>query len=128
MAGDVEAASALYAAMNDRNPQRIRDALCEDFVGVVTAGMPFGAGRHTGRQAMLEEVWGPVFMAYDVRVEVDRYLDAGGGTVVAIGFYTGHERDGNRPFDARFAHVVEVRDGRIAKLEQITDSASWIGP
>ena len=29
------------------------------------------------------------------------------------------------PVDARFSHVLTLRDGRVASLEQITDTRSW---
>ncbi len=117
---------ALYDAMAAHDPAAILATLDERFVGIVSRGMPLDAGgRHDGPQAMLREVWGRVFTAYEMRVEAEELLPAGPDRVVALGSYRGVQRDSGHVVDARFAHVVTVRDGRITRLEQITDTASW---
>lgn len=121
-------ARRLYDAFAARDPHAILDALTEDFAGQVSAGMPLAVGgRHDGREAMLREVWGPVFAAYDLSVEAERYLASGEETVVVLGHYRGIERATARRVDARFAHVLTVRDGRVGALEQITDTRAWTG-
>jgi uncharacterized protein len=45
--------------------------------------------------------------------------------VVAVGHYRGTVRASGRPVEASFAHVLTIRDGRIARLDQITDTGSW---
>jgi ketosteroid isomerase-like protein len=118
-------ARRLYAAMADRDPQAILESMSDDFVGQVSAGMPLGVGgRHEGRDAMLTEVWGPVFGAYDVRLEVERYLECG-DEVVVLGRYRGTPRSGGDEFAARFAHVLKVGPGGVRSLEQVTDTGSW---
>jgi ketosteroid isomerase-like protein len=56
---------------------------------------------------------------------VTRYLQTGGPELVAIGRYVGTARDTGRAVDAAFAHVLTVRGGRVASLEQITDTQRW---
>jgi ketosteroid isomerase-like protein len=127
-----EPARRLYDAFAARDPAAILAALHPEFTGTVSAGMPLGTGgRHDGPDAMLAAVWGPVFGAYDVRVEPDAFLAADGDRVVVLGHYRGTGRASGAPLDARFAHVLAVRDDRIATLEQITDTARWhaaLGP
>jgi ketosteroid isomerase-like protein len=102
--------------------------MTNDFVGEVSAGMPLGVGgQHEGSEAMLREVWGPIFARYDVRIDVERVLETDGGTVVVIGDYRGVERSTGRAFDARFAHVLSIRDERGSGLEQITDTRQGAG-
>lgn len=102
--------------------------MTEDFVGEVSEGMPLAVGgRHEGPEAMLREVWGAVFAAYDVSVDAERYLPCGESTVVALGRYRGVERATGRPLDARFAHVLAIREGRVSRLEQITDTGARTG-
>jgi ketosteroid isomerase-like protein len=121
--GDVHAAERLYAAMRAKDPRAILEALGDDFVGEVNAGMPLGVGgRHDGPRAMLRDVWGPVFAAYNAVPEVEELVPAGEDRVVALGHYRG---DG---FTAAFAHVLTVRDGRVTRLRQFTDTRSWPGP
>jgi ketosteroid isomerase-like protein len=117
---------ALYAAMADHDGRAIRAALHPEFVGEVTDGMPLGAGGvHTGPDAMLAEVWGPVFLHYDVQVEPQECLSVGPEEVVVLGRYRGSGRATGSRLDAAFAHVFELRDGRVARLRQFTDSAAW---
>ena len=120
------APAALYEAINAHDPHAVLAAMAEDFVGEVSAGMPLGVGgRHDGREAMLAEVWGLVFAAYDVSLDVEHLHEASEAITIAIGHYRGSERAGGRRFEARFAHVLETKDGLVSRLEQITDTAQW---
>jgi uncharacterized protein len=126
MGEQAKAAQRLYDALAARDPAAILDALHEDFVGAVSAGMPLGVGgRHDGRRAMLERVWGKVFAHYEISVEPEELLVSGDDRVTAVGRYRGVERATGRPVDAVFAHVLTVRDGRVAELKQVTDTRSW---
>jgi ketosteroid isomerase-like protein len=121
-----ETAARLYAGFDARDPEAILASLSPEFTGVVSAGMPLGVGgRHDGPDAMLVDCWARVFSVYDMTLEVERYLESGPTTVVAIGNYRGTERETSREMDARFAHVLEVSEAGITSLEQITDTNSW---
>jgi ketosteroid isomerase-like protein len=119
-------AQRLYEAFAARDGEALLAAMTEDFVGTVSRGMPLGVGgRHDGRDAMLRDVWAQVFVAYDMAVEPDRYLVCTPEEVVVLGSYRGTERATGERVDARFAHVLTLRDGQVATLEQITDTRSW---
>jgi uncharacterized protein len=126
MSDQVEAAERLYRAMAARDAEALLGAMDENFEGNVSAGMPLGVGgRHEGRRRMLRDVWIKVFAAYDLTPEVTRYVETGGPELVALGRYVGTARDTGRPLEAAFAHVLSIRDGRVASLEQITDTQRW---
>jgi ketosteroid isomerase-like protein len=74
---------------------------------------------------MLHDVWLKVFGAFEMTPEVRRFIETGGPELVAIGRYVGTARDTGRPLDAAFAHVLSIRNGRVAALEQITDTQLW---
>jgi 2-(1,2-epoxy-1,2-dihydrophenyl)acetyl-CoA isomerase len=117
---------ALYDAMAVHDGRAIHTALHPEFVGEVTDGMPLGAGGvHLGPDAMLAEVWGPVFVHYDIAVEPRECLRCGPEAAVVIGRYRGSGRATGSRLDAAFAHVFELRDGRVSRLRQFTDSAAW---
>jgi len=119
-------ARRLYDAFAARDGEALLAAMTEDFVGVVSAGMPLGVGgRHEGRDAMLRDCWAQVFITYDMAVEADRYLVCSADEVVVLGSYRGTVRATGEPVDARFAHILSLRDGHVAALEQITDTRSW---
>lgn len=126
MSDAVIAARRLYDAFAAVDAPGILEALTEDFVGDVSEGMPLGVGGvHTGREAMLREVWGPVFGAYEIRVELETLYPSGPDHVIAVGHYRGTDRADGAAVDARFAHVLAITDGRISRLSQITDTNRW---
>lgn len=122
----IAVARRLYDAMQARDPEAILSSMSPGFVGQVSAGMPLDVGgRHEGPEAMLREVWMPVFGKYDIRLDVERYL-ASPDDVVVLGHYRGTERgSGAAEFAARFAHVLTVGEDGIRSLEQITDTRAW---
>jgi ketosteroid isomerase-like protein len=125
MSTQIDLARRLYEGFLAPDAAAILSLLKPDFEGKVSAGMPLGVGgRYDSAEAMMRDVWVPVFSAYDVRVEADELLDCG-ERVVAVGGYRGTARESGEPFDASFAHVLTIDDGLIAALHQITDTASW---
>lgn len=124
--GPVRVAHRLYEAFADLDVEALRGLLTDDFVGEVSRGMPCDVGgRHQGPDAMVDEVWVRVFSAYDVQVVPDEYLVSAPDQVVVLGRYVGAARSGSGAVDAVFAHVITTRDGQIAALRQITDTAAW---
>ena len=92
MSAQLDLARRLYDSFQAHDAAAILGLLKTDFEGNVSAGMPLGVGgRYDSAEAMMREVWIPVFSAYDVRVEADELLDCG-ERVVAIGGYRGTER------------------------------------
>jgi uncharacterized protein len=122
-------ARRLYEAFASRDPAALRDALADDFVGQVSAGMPLSVGgEHIGPEAMIRDVWAKVFEVYEIHVDAERFYPSGDQHVVAVGRYRGTVRASGRPMEASFAHILTIRDGRIARLHQITDTGSWALP
>jgi ketosteroid isomerase-like protein len=116
-------AESFYDAMHRLDVSGILDVLAPDFVGHVSEGLPGGfGGRHDGAQAMVDDVWVPVYRAFRALPHPAEYLAAGPGRVLVLGEYRGEEPE---PFTAEFAHVLRVTDGRIAELRQITDTRRW---
>jgi|Tabmets5t2r1_1033131.scaffolds.fasta_scaffold40231_1 ketosteroid isomerase-like protein len=122
-------ARRLYEAFASRDLEGLRDALADDFVGQVSDGMPLAlGGEHTGPEAMIRDVWRKVFESYEMHVDAERFYPSGDDHVVAVGHYRGTVRASGQPIEAAFAHILTIRDGRIAHLRQITDTGSWATP
>lgn len=116
----------LYRSFAARDPDALRSLLSPTFVGHVSAGMPCGVGgRHDGPEAMLAEVWLPVFALYDVTPVPETTRVAGDGSVVVHGWYTGTCRSSGEEMRAEFVHLIELDGDKIAVLRQVTDTASW---
>lgn len=52
----------------------------------------------------------------------EEFLDAG-ESVVVLGKYKGMTKDTNRKFEAPFAHVYTVKEGKIVAFRQYADTA-----
>jgi ketosteroid isomerase-like protein len=117
---------ALYSALREGDAETLLAVLHPEFRGRVTEGLPFGIGGHAeGPQEMLRDVWGRAAAHYAMHPEPDEVQPLADGRVLVLGWYLGSARATGGPVRARFAHVIRLRDGLVAELEQITDSARW---
>lgn len=116
----------LYDALRSGDVDALRELLAEDFVGDLTPGLPneYGAQLYQGREVMLREGWGRIAVDFALRPQVVQLI-AEGDHIVGLGYYCGAARRTGRALRARFAHVWRVRDGKIASVVQVTDSAAW---
>jgi 2-(1,2-epoxy-1,2-dihydrophenyl)acetyl-CoA isomerase len=120
-------ARRLYDALAALDLPALDELLDPDFEGRLAVGMPFGVGgEHHGADAMRRDGWGAIGRHFVARAEPDRFLPLVDGRMLVTGRYLGHGRRGGGPLEAAFAHLVTVRDGRIAGLEQFTDTAEWV--
>jgi hypothetical protein len=53
-----------------------------------------------------------------------RFTD-GGDTVLVEGRYQGKMKATGKPIDAQFAHVWQLRDGKVVRFQQYTDTKQW---
>lgn len=121
-----QVAQRLYDAINGQDLQALMAALAPGFLGIVSDGMPLGVGgRHEGAKAMVRDCWGPVFMAFEMVLEVEERLVVGADRVVVRGRYVGTARESDRRVDAAFAHFLRIDGNRIAELRQVTDTVRW---
>ncbi len=80
------------------------------------------AGTYVGRQEVFENVFVALGKEFDdYKFTLDRLLDAG-DDVVATGTYTAVHKQTRKPMHARVAHVWGVKDGKIHRFEQFTDT------
>lgn len=116
----------LYDALAAVDLEALDVLLDPDFQGALAPGLPFGVGgQHRGAEAMRRNGWGAIGRHFVARAEPDRFLPLVDGRMLVTGRYVGHGRNGGGPLDAPFAHIITVTDGRIAGLEQYTDTARW---
>ena len=81
-------------------------------------------GTYQGPQAVVDGVFAPIGNEWEgFLVEPERVV-AEGDIVVAVGTYRGTCRATGKSMTARFVHVWEMRDGRLARFEQIADTES----
>lgn len=85
------------------------------------AGFPC-AGTYHGPDAIVQNVFAALGQDWDgYTLTVDRVLDAG-DTIVGVGTYTGVYRKTGKKMEARVTHVWDLKDGKVVRFEQFTDT------
>ena len=80
---------------------------------------------YIGPQAVAQGVFQRVVTDVDgFNLAIENIID-GGDTVVAQGRYRGTMKKTGTPVDAQFAHVWHVRDGKVVRFQQYTDTKQW---
>ncbi len=83
------------------------------------------AGSYIGKDAV-RSFFGKVNELLETeKFDVHGYV-AQGDTVVAIGEYLWRSKVTGRVFDAHFVHVVNIRDGKIYRFREYTDTAAAV--
>jgi ketosteroid isomerase-like protein len=80
---------------------------------------------YIGPQAVAEGVFQRLVADIDQFAVHPRSIIDAGDTVVAEGRYTGTVKATGTPIDAQFAHVWHLRDGKVLRFQQYTDTAQW---
>lgn len=125
MASNLETARAYYEAAERRDGAALFEILHHAVELRLTEGLPDGlGGAYEDREAALG-VLRRAAEGFDPLACPKRFLLAQDGHVVVLGRYAGVARETGRPFDAAFVHVLRVRDGRIDRFTQVTDSRRW---
>lgn len=80
---------------------------------------------YVGREAVAEGVFQRIVSEWDgFTARPEHFIDAG-DTVVVEGRYQGRRKATGRPVDAQFAHVWRLRDGKVVRFQQYTDTKQW---
>jgi ketosteroid isomerase-like protein len=70
------------------------------------------------------------FAALNEAVEFERFepqnFIAQGDAVVAVGYGRGHARASGHPYEEEWAHVFQMRDGKVARFQVYTDTAATV--
>lgn len=86
------------------------------------AGFPY-AGTYIGPMAIVENVFMKLATEWDGFAAVPEQIVDGGDTVVALGNYSGTYKATGKSMKVPFAHVYDLKDGKIVKFVQHTDTA-----
>ncbi len=90
-------------------------------------GEPYG-GVSVGPQAVLDNVFMKLGGEWDGFAAVAHEFVADGATVVALGTYSGTFKATGKSFEAPFAHVWKLQDGKAISFHQYTDTAVHLRP
>jgi ketosteroid isomerase-like protein len=112
----------MYRALARKDLAAVRELFLPEIEWIQNAGFP-GGSRQIGADAVLQGVFVRFGAEWsDWQANVDQWLDAG-ETVVALGEYRGTFKATGKSTNAAFAHVYDVREGRIVRFRQYADTA-----
>jgi 2-(1,2-epoxy-1,2-dihydrophenyl)acetyl-CoA isomerase len=128
LTANADAAQRLYEALRGGDRDTLAVLLHPEFVGHTTAGLPLDlGGEYSGPDEMQRDFWWRIGRHYVAEAHPDDMRRLDDGRLFVRGRYRGHGRESGGPLDAEFIHVLTfATDGTIVRLDQLTDSASWV--
>jgi ketosteroid isomerase-like protein len=80
---------------------------------------------YVGPQVVAEGVFQRIVSDIESFSVLPQHFVEGGDTVVVEGRYRGTMKATGKPVDAQFAHVWQLRDGKVVRFQQYTDTRQW---
>ena len=80
---------------------------------------------YIGPQAVFEGVFARLGAEWDNFAAVSEEILGSGDTVVSLGRYRAVCKATAKPVDAQFVHVFRLRDGKVVRFQQYTDTAQF---
>ncbi|KAB1188620.1 MULTISPECIES: nuclear transport factor 2 family protein [Haloferax] len=119
---NVEILEDAYEAYNEGDLETVVSTFADDIEWVEPEG-GLGGGTHRGPDAVLNDIFMPTLDAMDeVAAKPERFID-GGDTVVVVGKLTGTAKGTGTRLAVPFAHIIDMKDGKISKCVNNTDTA-----
>ena len=123
---DVEKIKALYQAFGRGDIPFVLAALDPEIEWNEAENFLYAdRGPYIGPQAVLDGVFMRLATEWNNFSAAPHEILGSAGTVVSFGRYRGTYRETGSPVDAQFVHVFRLRDGRIFKFQQYTDTAQF---
>jgi ketosteroid isomerase-like protein len=110
-----------YEAFAEGNVPAVLGILSPDIAWTEAEGFPYG-GTYIGPNAVLEGVFMRLGAEWDGFTVVPAEFIDGGDTVVALGRYSGTYKATGKSFQADFAHVWKMQDGKVVRFVQYVDT------
>jgi uncharacterized protein len=121
---DVETVRGGYKAFNSGNPGGVLERLDPDVEWIEPGGGNAPSGTFHGPQSVGDDVFSAVPQHFDeFRAEPENFDDQG-DRVVVTGRFKGKAKSG-ADLDASFEHVYDMKEGKIARLENKVDQEAW---
>ena len=115
----------LYEAAGRGEPGVLMGALHPSIEWREADGSPYAGGNpYVGPDAVGQLLGRISTDIAGFRLEPQTFTD-GGDVVLVQGRYKGTVATTRKPFDAAFAHVWYVRDGKVVRFQQYTDTKQW---
>jgi uncharacterized protein len=114
--------TSLYDAFANGDVPTVLGAMDPDIEWNEAEGFMYG-GTYKGPEAILENVFMKFATEWEgFSVVPHKTIDGGDGNVVTLGTYTGKYLKTGKSMSVPFAHAWELRDGKIIRMQQYTDT------
>jgi len=113
---------ALYKSFANKDWDRFAELSDPDLEWIQNEGFP--KGKHSfGTKEVVKNVFDVFAKDWETwSFEIEEYLEAG-DNIIVIGAYQGRHKETGREFTAAAAHVFDLKDGRVRRFRQYTDTA-----
>ena len=118
---NVDSVKALYQAFAKKDIPSVLGFLSPDIAWTEAEGFPY-AGTYHGPGSVLTEVFMRLGTEWDGFAAVPEEFIDGGDTIVTLGKYSGTYKATGKNFQANFAHVWKLRDGKAIRFIQHVDT------
>jgi ketosteroid isomerase-like protein len=121
---DVETVRGAYTEFNSGNPQGVLDVLVEDVEWIEPGGGNAPSGTFNSPQSVGDDVFSAIPQYFDEFTAEPENFDDQGDRIVVTGRFKGKAKSG-AVLDAAFEHTFDMRDGKIARLENKPEQEAW---
>ena len=118
---NLKSVKKVYEAFANGDIFTVLGTLSPDIAWTEAEGFPYG-GTYNSPKAVLEGVFMRLGSEWEGFAAVpDEFIDAG-DTVVVLGKYSGKYKATGKSFEANFAHVWKMQDGKATQFIQYVDT------
>lgn len=122
MKTNTEIVRAIYEALARGDVPAVLASFAPDLSWTEAEGFPYG-GTYQGPDAVVENVLAPLGSEWAPFTVTPEEFIAEGDQVVSLGLYAGTWKATGKSFSAPYAHVWRLRDGKVVRFRQFTDTA-----
>lgn len=118
---NLNAVQNAYAAFAKGDVPSVLGFLSPDVAWTEAEGFPY-AGTYNGPNAVLEGVFMRLATEWDSFTVVPEEFIDGGDAIVSLGTYSGTYKATGKSFQANYAHVWKLQDGKAIRFVQYVDT------
>jgi ketosteroid isomerase-like protein len=121
---NVDVVRGMYQSFEEGDVPSVLAALNPEVEWNEAESFPYADGNpYVGPDAIVDGVFKRLGTEWEYwKLDIENVLDAG-DNIVVLGRYQGAYNANGRTLDAQFAHVWWLRDGKVTRFQQYTDTA-----